>query len=815
MKGLGSLFRMVRRRWWIVLLMAVLGAAAAYSGTNLRNSRIQPSYEARAIVPFEASDSQRDRNEATAELRVAADEAAELTARYIDERLGLVSTDDRASQIVFTTRGPDEATAVETATAMRLAYLEGLDARMAADRQERLDEIVTEAAAVLAQIEALDPPEVVEALPDVDPEVQARLDELVQLANALTQQRTRAEVDLVLAETGDERAGTPEEIQEELDAVAAKLDDIYKEIAAIAAENGIEPPRIGTQQQTTLRPETTLPSSQPGQNSTPPPLDGAVSSGELADQWTIEALQERYDTLGEEYSSFFVEVEDTTAELAAVEAIDVSPQPGSPILYAFVGLIAGALLAIGALFAEKTVRGHIYAASDVGPIPVLAELPAVSFQVRNPDSRRHKAAVGARLEGIRRLRSMLLAYGEESAKTPAIGLSGVGVGGEQVRMLMLDVAHRLAASDRSVVLIDLDFALEYAYEDSVDDVSIAGLLSAVRENPKTGLAPLDEAMKDAAPGKGAMHLIRSGRTDQDPTDLVLTEGLRTLTDRLRDHADLILIVLPDAADSLTKTVSRRFEGMIAVCSAGKSRRSLLANVIPNSAVGGSQAVGVALLVGKHAHVASVRSALDDPPRPDGAAPDGEDLFNEPVLSGNRTDSGPAALAQTRSEAPQPAPAERVSEPVAAPDARPSPAVRADQASRATPSRPGAKATPIAPVTHSSGAEEPQPERHTAVEEPVTRRQPSIVIPAEPRKEPRRVKRALDRLETVLEPVIAVPGPAVPPLPQEVPRSERPTGQRSRIGQALDRLEDKLANFIAPADPTPGSGGWPNPAEDRS
>lgn len=810
MKGMGSLLRMVRHRWWVVVLLAVLGGGSAYAVTTLRNGQIKPQFEATAVVAFSADQNERDKNILKQELGAAGAEAAELTVQYIDEGLGKVSTDDRASTIIFTTRGRDEASAIEAATAMRNAYLEGLAAKARVARQERLDEIVTEAAQLLTQIETLSPP-VVEEIPDVPTEILTQLDELESLASALTSERTKSEVDLILAKAGDDRVGTPEEIQAELDAVDASLDDVYAQIAAITTEHNIDPSRIGQKQpnQNSSGGSSSSSSSgsSPGQQSQLPPLgEGPITTGELTDQWTVEALTERYNTLSEEYASFFTDVTDTSGEeLAAVEVANTAPAQGSPLLYAVLGALAGALMAVSGLFVQKRVRGTIFAPSDVVPIPVLTELPPVSLLERRPDSRKQRTAVTKRLEGVRRLRSTLLTFSEESSRAPAIGLSGVGIDREQVRFLALDVARRLAASDRSVVLLDLDFDFEFAYEQSLDGVSVAGLLSRVREDPTSGVEALEAALEHAAPGKGALNVIRAGRMNDDPTDLVLTDGFRILTDQARQHADLVMVMLPGAADPLTKSVSRRFDGMIGVCAVGVSRRSFLANVIPDGAVGGSQAVGVALLVGRGAHAGKVRRALDDGDPDRMSQPTGE----SPVFA---TESGSKAALMSprppgRSSAQSTASRRTATEKPSSGrgSGLPVQSSRTDVPSTAGALAPTSRSVETwAPASPWTPASEVGPAAQLAAD-PTPMVRPRI---DEQAVQQGRLKRTLERVENALENVIALPSPTYVALPPPKSFDEpRRSGERGSVGHALDRFESILGRFIAPPDPSPASGGW--------
>ncbi len=586
---------MIRRKWWAIVALALVGAILGYAISERANQAIRPLYEATTYVEFESEQGDRSRDTTLELVRAAAEEARVYNATALEQRVGQLAIDEPNFRLLFVARSEDRTEAAIASESLRAAYVNGTAQARAEERQTRLDEIIIEAAAVLQQIEELTPVEtpVVEIVIGVA--LQARIDSLQDLHGALEQQLTQLEVNLVLAQSGDDRVDDPEEIQEQIDSIEFRMAGIRSELIVIAIENGLDPAEITPQTNQGNQGD----SQSPTPNAPQDPRDSTpddVPEGGLTDQLTLDALEDRYGDLTSEFGDLFLEAESETAPvLVPVDVEDLTPSPVSAPLNASLGLLAGALLGVGLLFASKSARGNIYGPTDLSPLPVLAELPSAAATKGRASTDRSGRLAGERADGIRQMRHAILRYVDSSPTTLVLGMSGVSVDDSEVSLLALDVGNRLAASDRFVLVIDLNFDTTVHYEGS-SGVTVAKLLQVMRNDRETGSDYFKETLIDGSEAR-KLRVVAPGSLIDDATDAVLTDGFVDLMATARDHFDVILAVMPPASAELTQALRQRVDGVMAVVLERVSRRAALDLLLSDVDAGLAPTLGAALLTG--------------------------------------------------------------------------------------------------------------------------------------------------------------------------------------------------------------------------
>lgn len=559
-----KLWRLVKARWWLLLLGAGLGLAGGMFLAEQQNQDVAPSFEARAEVTFETTESDgRDRDEATTELGGSLDLAQDANADVIASEEGVVLSDERSGALIFSGRGETARQAEGVAAAMRRSYLEAVVRGADTDTEARRLAIIEEAATILARVDELapeepEPPPVVEEEP-VDPVEQARLDSLNSEVSSLTQQRSKLAVDLILAETGSDRVGTVEEIQTEMDLVTERLEELYVDLAALTEELGVTPERTIPAPQEQPEPDT------PRQGEVPQVDD----PGELESTWTVAALEARYAELEMEYESLFAGSPDAAGEwtLSSIETTDLTGRRLPPLWIGAFGAIAAIAVLLALLILRARLGGVVWVGSDL-PTAFLAEVPASVPVFR---LRRRVVMAKRRNLGVQRLRNLVVGLlDREGGDVPVIGFAGVDIDRRQVEELALMLADSVAAADRSVLYLDLDFTTPS--ELGGGGPTVAEMVAAGRSDPEAGRAFAKRSLSESAGAGSNPRVFASGTTFDDPSDVVLTGSFGRLMQVACQEFDVVIATVPGAGEPLTAALSQRLDWLIAVCAPGRSTR---------------------------------------------------------------------------------------------------------------------------------------------------------------------------------------------------------------------------------------------------
>ena len=145
--------RLVRHQWWIIAVVALIGAAGALYANGARNDRIEPEFSATGQVLLASGN--RNAVEAAAANEEAFALAESSNADEIASGGVLIELDDRRDLLIFTVTESSESAALATAERVRNNYIEAEANLVRSERAARLAEIVDDANDVLNEIELL------------------------------------------------------------------------------------------------------------------------------------------------------------------------------------------------------------------------------------------------------------------------------------------------------------------------------------------------------------------------------------------------------------------------------------------------------------------------------------------------------------------------------------------------------------------------------------------------------------------------------------------------------------------------------------
>ncbi len=136
--------RLIKARWWVLVLVAALGAIPAVVITSRRNDAIQPVFQATRTITFTQGEADR-----TGEGLSSAVEAAQIDSEDANEetlaRLGeaaSITGDTQEGTLTFQVFAPDQDTATQELNGMVRSYRQaGRDeeTQAAQEKQEELD----------------------------------------------------------------------------------------------------------------------------------------------------------------------------------------------------------------------------------------------------------------------------------------------------------------------------------------------------------------------------------------------------------------------------------------------------------------------------------------------------------------------------------------------------------------------------------------------------------------------------------------------------------------------------------------------------
>lgn len=543
--------RIVKARWWVLAVVALVSLWIAGNLTELRNLQ-RPDREALASVTFfrRIDDLTGDLVEA----RVADAEslALEINAGLLSDRvdplapwpIAEIRSDPVNHQLLFIGRGDTDEEASQIALLLRENFLETQPFEDPAEIQSRLSALGQRLGELNAGIEQLT------ALPPPDPNETVRVALLQTEISALKTRYASLVIELLAPEDR-----TAEEILEEMELLRTEL----------VARQGQAPVEEG-------------PAPRPNLE--------------------LVVLELQYGQLQGVYEQLFlqqVEAESVARVDPSVNTYASTLQPVPPIANQALGLLAGLLVGVVGLVVADRMRGPVWSTAELeGMATLLPEMPPRGLRVPSDRPWYLAAPAGLRKAGLQMVRATVEGLWTRGAA--ALGITGIGAHIEDVQELAADLATSVAISGHSVLLVDagldrpsslLEFGsgrvvLTHLLRIPVDDAE------AVRATMKELLVQTHEVIPN-------LRALPAGIGAVDPADILAGPQLALILDAARELFDAVIIAGADADHPITHVLSQRLDAMVLLGSAGRTTSAAVEVELRELANRRAQVLGLVLL----------------------------------------------------------------------------------------------------------------------------------------------------------------------------------------------------------------------------
>lgn len=527
---LKRLLRILRSRWAIVALIALVGFVSAFGLTALAGGDAEPVFQASVAIQFELQEEEtvEDLNaEIEAERGVAVFATQDLIQQYSGAS---VFADPPAARLVFVARGSTSAEAVGRAQELVAAYLES-DASGGSGVSGRLAELERQAVEVQAEIDALQP--------SLTPDEQS----LKSQHDLIDRKIVRIEEEILALTVASAGAS-----QEEQADIAERIVELEQELVGLGAEKATLPP---------------------------------APSEELSavDQLRLDSLTRILEFLKLEHQRYAMRTFGITGTGGTVQppsVADLTPQPPNPLVNGAIGLMGGAGIALLALVLTTRARREIWLESDV-PLTVLGTVPTrVSSGFPGP-SWYDVSEGGPRKESIQALRSAI----EGSLDGPGSSLAIVDerVGPIECHTLAADVGAAFASAGQRVLLIDADFTGgSELREFRVGDPTLESFLRlpGISKSLPEQVSGVLENVVQIRPG---LAVIPSGAAPVSPADALAAPQFRVMLEQVRRTFDLVVVVAGPASSPSAQVISQRVGAAMIAVAPGKTTTHTLERLV--------------------------------------------------------------------------------------------------------------------------------------------------------------------------------------------------------------------------------------------
>jgi capsular exopolysaccharide synthesis family protein len=250
---------------------------------------------------------------------------------------------------------------------------------------------------------------------------------------------------------------------------------------------------------------------------------------------------------------------------------------------AAIGLVAGLGLAWLLEVRDKTIRSEAQL-RDLEQAPVLGMVP-FDRRLREGPRGRRVAASSAGLEAFRQLRTNLEFIDVGSPVQILVVTSSVAEEGKTTTAINL--ASALVAANRRVLIVEADLR-----RPTLDDhFKVRGALGLTDVIVRRG--ELDAAMQPV--GVNGLMLLPSGKLPPNPSELLGSDAMVQLLERLRDRFDVVIVNTPPLLPVTDAAVlSAHADGVLVVVRAGRTTRQQLSLAMRALHAVGARVLGTVL-----------------------------------------------------------------------------------------------------------------------------------------------------------------------------------------------------------------------------
>lgn len=299
-------------------------------------------------------------------------------------------------------------------------------------------------------------------------------------------------------------------------------------------------------------------------------------------------------------------IDGATAKIVDYAVVPSAPFTPNHTKNSMIGLLAGTALVLAIIVIQDIVDITIRTSDDltnVTSLPVLAAIPDMNTTNASHKKKRKKKVVAvneqaflgnkvsfAAAEANKLLRTKLLFSFVDGEKNRVIGVSS-SMTGEGKTVTAINLAYSLAQLHKKVLLIDCDLRRPSVYK-KLSIEKTPGLSEYL-----TGQLDREEIIthfefKDSTSG---LDIVVSGENPPNPMELISSEKMRKLVEKLGSVYDYVIIDLPpigEVSDSLA--VADYVDGMLLVVRQNYCNRVALADAISQFEFVNAKIIGIAL-----------------------------------------------------------------------------------------------------------------------------------------------------------------------------------------------------------------------------
>lgn len=568
------LFKLFVSRSWLIVIVALVGAATAYFVTSSQNSQIEATWEATAPVLILKTSAESD-TDYDSRLRLAESRARLAVEFELADNPGTyrVGASAERGRLEFIATGGDPDTAENLAEGLRATYLTA----------EPTDGIVEQLTANMHDLEVKilalrSNRDTLAAGTPVDPGVASKLALMQDQLSSLRRRAAALSLAIRFPELGTalDEDGAPLSAAD----VRTKLATVEGTIVRLQAEYD------------------RLAATSPGAEGP----DGSVSLEILVIDQKVRDLESQYIdtalTLEELSGGGTSSVVSNRTEIA-----NVTPIPTSPASAGMLGLVLGAALAAVVVVATDRLRRRVLGIEDDLALPIIAIVDPARPGA-GPGRPWYPDAVGRRRGDVQALRAAL--DGALAGGAVTIGLAGLGATDTAVQELAADLATCIAASGRVVLLADTVFD----EPSDLPEYGGAGMTLADIVIRSTGSESVRDDLELAIGGRdrptsGRLSL-RAGRLDADPVDALAGRRFRELLDAATDVAEVVIVAAPHWGYLATDVLTQRLDHIVLVGRSGITTAPDLEDAVAELETRHAQPVGLVLLGRRSAFGIGVR-----------------------------------------------------------------------------------------------------------------------------------------------------------------------------------------------------------------
>jgi Mrp family chromosome partitioning ATPase len=485
-------FQVLRDQWWVVVLVALLGAGVATGAAEWRNRSLEPNFE--AIAPLtvlrlpEEKDDRFDRRVST----VITQARSTVRSQLVDSEMR-VEEGEAGGVVNFVATAFTSDEALANATGLRRAYLDSLPAATAEEQLNPiLDSIIEEVEIIEQQLADL------RGTPTSDPVIEAQRSALLSRMGSTVEESASLEALLLDPDlTEEERIEAEDRLE--------SLEDLIETL------------------------ETRLEELPPGETT-------AIDSP--ATRLEILVLERRLRNLESRYVASAVQQSEAGTEglVGEPSVIDLTSAEISRTLAFLVGLAAGVLVSgVGVLGIDRLQR-PVRSSEDVSGVPVVA----LDRRKERSDSTfewYHQAHEPSRRAAIQALRANL----DRLSAYKIVVVTGVGTLDGDVQQLATDLGGAVAASGRKVFLIDANFDNQTGRIGS--DATLADMLAS-QDDSVPDPPQIKHLLDERAEVTPNLLVVPAGPIASDPVDALAGAAFKQIVVEAAELADVVILSAP-------------------------------------------------------------------------------------------------------------------------------------------------------------------------------------------------------------------------------------------------------------------------------